>query len=161
MKKTKTLVIKGKKVTLQLWDTAGQDRFKGIRRNFIKSSHGIVLVYDITSKISFEAAKSLLLEIKEFNNDTKILLLGNNKELEDQRNVSYEVGEKFAQKNNLLFIEASPKTGDNVSEAFELLAEEIINSTNFEEKSKKERNRRINISSKNSGLHSKKKNSCK
>ena len=146
---------------MYLFDTAGEERFRGLIKNFTKGADGIVLVYNITNRQSFEFLKSMVIEIKKIDNDIKILLLGNNKELEDQRNVSYEEGEEFAQKNNLLFIEASPKTGENATEAFELLAEEIINSTNFEEKSKKERNRRINISSKNSGLHSKKKNGRK
>ena len=109
----------------------GQERLKDLIGKVIKKRDGIVLVYDITNRESFENINSWIIEIKKSENNKKILLIGNNCELEDKRQVSYEEGEELAKSNNILFIETSPKNNENVTEAFELLAEELINTVNI------------------------------
>ena len=151
--------IKGKKVKLQIWDTAGQERFKNITAGYYRGGNGVLLIYDITDRESFESLNFWLIEIeKNANKNVKILLMGNNCDLEDKRKVSYQEGKDFAMKNNMLFLEASAKNNINIKEAFELLIEEIINSTINDEK-KKEKN--IILSSEKVGESSKIKNrSC-
>ena len=152
--------IKGKKVKLQIWDTAGQERFKNITASYYRGGNGVLLIYDITDRESFESLNFWLIEIeKNANKNVKILLMGNNCDLEDKRKVSYQEGKDFAIKNNMLFLEASAKDNINIKEAFELLIEEIINSTINNEKKKNEKN--IILSSKKVGESSKKKSqSC-
>ena len=152
--------IKGKKVKLQIWDTAGQERFKNITASYYRGGNGVLLIYDITDRESFESLNFWLIEIeKNANKNVKILLMGNNCDLEDKRKVSYQEGKDFAMKNNMLFLEASAKDNINIKEAFELLIEEIINSTINNEKKKNEKN--IILSSKKVGESSKKKSqSC-
>ena len=102
--------IKGKKVKLQIWDTAGQERFKNITASYYRGGNGVLVVYDITDRDSFTNLTSWLIEIeKNASKNIKILLMGNNCDLEDKREVSYQEGKDFALKNNLLFFEASAK----------------------------------------------------
>ena len=151
--------IKGKKVKLQIWDTAGQERFKNITASYYRGGNGVLLIYDITDRESFESLNFWLIEIeKNANKNVKILLMGNNCDLEDKRKVSYQEGKDFAIKYNMLFLEASAKDNINIKEAFELLIEEIINSTINDEKKKKEKN--IILSSEKVGESSKKKRCC-
>ena len=138
----------------------GQERLKDSIGRVIKKTDGIVLVYDITNRESFENINSWIIEIKKSENNKKILLIGNNCELEDKRQVSYEEGEELAKSNNILFIETSPKNNENVTEAFELLAEELINMVNIEGNKKNINNEKIISSQGNSHLPSKKKNDC-
>ena len=127
--------IKGKKVKLQIWDTAGQERFKTIVASYFRGANGILLIYDITDRESFESLTHWLNEIENnANKNIKILLIGNNCDLEEQRQVSYQEGKDFALKNNMNFLEVSVKDDINIKEAFELLIEEIINSTSNETK---------------------------
>ena len=126
--------IKGKKVKLQIWDTAGQERFKNVISSYYRGASGILLIYDITDRESFESLSHWLIEIeKNASKNVKILLMGNNCDLEDKRQVSYQEGKDFAAKNNLNFFEASAKDNINIKEAFELLTEEMINSDQNEE----------------------------
>ena len=140
--------------------SVGQERLKDFIGKVIKKRDGIVLVYDITNRESFENINSWIIEIKKGENNKKILLIGNNCELEDKRQVSYEEGEELAKSNNILFIETSPKNNENVIEAFELLAEELINTVNIEGNKKNINNEKITSSPGNSHLPSKKKNDC-
>ena len=55
----------GKNIKLQIWDTAGQDRFRAITKNYFKGSHGIILIYDVTNRQTFENIKSWILQIRE------------------------------------------------------------------------------------------------
>ena len=96
--------IKGKKVKLQIWDTAGQERFKNITASYYRGGNGILLIYGITDRESFQSLNCWLIDIeKNANKNVKIILIGNNCDLEDKREVSYQEGKDFAQKNNMLF----------------------------------------------------------
>ena len=111
--------IKGKKIKLQIWDTAGQERFKNITASYYRGGNGILLIYDITDRESFQSLNSWLIEIeKNANKNVKIILIGNNCDLEDKREVSYQEGKDFAQNNNMLFFEVSAKNNTNINEAF-------------------------------------------
>ena len=151
--------IKGKKVKLQIWDTAGQERFKNITASYYRGGNGILLIYDITDRESFQSLDCWLIEIeKNANKNVKIILIGNNCDLEDKREVSYQEGKDFAQKNNMLFFEVSAKNNTNINEAFESLVEEIINSGIDEGIKKKEKT--IHLSSQKNGASFKQKNGC-
>ena len=122
----KLIQIEDKKVKLQIWDTAGQERFRNVAKNYFQNTQGFVLVYNITDRQNFEKLSFWLEQIKlNASEKVKIVLVGNNCDLANERKVSIEEAEEFAKKNNMKFFEASPKEGTNVNELFYYLANEI------------------------------------
>ena len=124
----KTIQIDGKTIKIQIWDTAGQEAFQAITRTYYKGAIGALLVYDITRKDTFIHVTKWLDEVR--SNSSKnitVILIGNKKDLEDKRQVSYEEGEAFAKENGLMFLETSAKTAYNVVESFNLSAQCILN----------------------------------
>jgi Ras-related protein Rab-1A len=114
-------------VGLQIWDTAGQDRFRCITKNYFRGSHGILLIYDITSGSSFNNIKTWILQIKEsLGEQPCITLVGNKTDLECNRVISYEDGLRLAKEYNMSFFETSAKDGNNIGEAFIQLTKEMI-----------------------------------
>ena len=127
--------VNGKKVKLQIWDTAGQERFKNITASYYRGGNGVLVVYDITDRESFENLNSWLIEIeKNANKNVYKLLIGNKCDLEEKRKVTYQEGKDFAESNGMKFIETSAKTASKVQEAFELLTNEIIKANINKEK---------------------------
>ncbi len=111
---------------MQIWDTAGQERFKNIQASYYKGANGILVVYDITNKESFENLSSWLIEIeKNGNKNVYKFLIGNKNDLEDQRVITKEQGDEFASINGMDFFETSAKTAYQVQEAFEQLTRDI------------------------------------
>ena len=97
-----------------------------LQKNYFQNTQGFVLVYNITDRQSFEKLSFWLEQIKlNASEKVKIVLVGNNCDLANERKVSIEEGEEFAKKNNMKFFEASPKEGTNVNELFYYLANEI------------------------------------
>ena len=123
----KTIDVKNKSIKIQIWDTAGQEAYQSITRTYYKGAIGALLVYDITKHDSFDNVNKWIKEIKTHGSkDLCCMLIGNKKDLEEQRQVKYEEGEKLAKNNNLLFLETSAKSAENVQEAFLQTAEKIL-----------------------------------
>ena len=123
----KTIEVKDKNVKIQIWDTAGQEAFQAITRTYYKGAIGALLVYDITRKETFDHINKWLQEVKSNGSkDICCILIGNKKDLEENRQVKYEEGKKLAEDNNLLFLETSAKSAENVQEAFIQTAEKIL-----------------------------------
>ena len=119
--------LNGKNVKLQIWDTAGQERFKNITASYYRGGNGILVVYDITDRESFNNLNSWLIEIeKSANKNVYKILIGNKCDLEEKRAVTYQEGKDFADSNGMKFIETSAKTCQQVNEAFETLTQDII-----------------------------------
>ena len=116
-----------KNIKLQIWDTAGQDRFRALTKNYYKGANGIILIYDISTTQTFENVKVWINQIKEEANANVIIyLVGNKIDLpKDKRTVSEEEGQKLADEYKFLFKEASAKEGTNVNEIFQELVEKI------------------------------------
>ena len=125
--KFKNVTLKdGKKVKVQLWDTAGQERFRTIAKSYYKGAHGIVLIYDVTSKRTYENIRKWLNQIKEeASNRISIILVANKIDCEGEREVSKEEGENLAKTSGLTLFEASAKDSINVNESFQYLIEKI------------------------------------
>lgn len=139
--KMKTISVGGKTIKVQIWDTAGQERFESITKQFYRRAQGIILVYDITSKVSFEALPKWIDYVKQFaREDVSVLLMGNKKDKEDNRQVAEEEAKKFAEKNKLLFYETSAKDSVNLEKAFYSLCEDVINKEKEKEKACTENN---------------------
>jgi Ras-related protein Rab-2A len=117
--------IDGKQVKLQIWDTAGQESFRSITRTYYRGATGALLVYDISRRETFEHVGRWLEEARQNGNPHMVVMLVGNKADHEKREISKEEGEKFAQKNGLLFMETSAKTSVNVEEAFLTTARKI------------------------------------
>ncbi len=146
---------------MQIWDTAGQERFKNITASYYKGGNGVLVVYDITDRESFENLNSWLIEIeKNANKNVYKLLIGNKCDLEEKRKVSYQEGKDFATSNGMQFIETSAKADTKVKDAFELLTQEIIKSTITKDKGMEKKEKTIHLSSGTADLNTKKKSCC-
>ena len=125
--KNKIIIKKDTKINLQIWDTAGQERYRSLSKSFMKDADGIFFVYDITNKNTFDHIKIWLEETNNTNNQFKKMILGNKKDLsETDRKVSTEKLNKFYNTTNIIGMEVSARTGENVKEAFDTLTNLII-----------------------------------
>jgi len=116
----------GSKIKVQIWDTAGQERFRAITRGYYRGAVGALIVFDITKAVSFRNVEKWLQELKQHAfDDIVIMLVGNKSDLKQAREVLTDEAKKFAQKNNLLFIETSALDGENIKEAFYQTVSEI------------------------------------
>ena len=117
----------GKMVKIQIWDTAGQDRFRSITKNYYKGAHGIILIYDITNKKSFENVRNWINQIKEeVSEKVSIILVGNKIDDEEHRVVLTEDGEKIAKELGLMFFECSAKSGVDIDSTFNELVKKTV-----------------------------------
>ena len=107
-------------IKLQIWDTCGQELYRSLITNFYRNSSLAIIVYAINSKTSFESIEMWLKELRTHSNpDAKVFLIGNKVDLEKERVISKEEGEKFKENNKLnLFMEASAKSGLNAQNIF-------------------------------------------
>ncbi|NXA53705.1 RAB44 protein, partial [Nothocercus julius] len=114
----KKLIVDNKLFTLHLWDSAGQERYHSITKQFFRKADGIVLMYDITSEYSFADVRYWLSCIQEGAEDgVTVLLLGNKSDCAAERRVPTTEGERLAQEHQLTFYECSAASGHNVSES--------------------------------------------
>lgn len=113
---TKIITLRnGTQMKAQIWDTAGQEKYQSLSSNYFKRSQGILIVFDITNKNSFNDVKNWVKMITDVTNEKCILyLVGNKKDLEDKRQVSVEAAKKFSKENGITkYIETSIFDNDN------------------------------------------------
>jgi len=119
--KTSIILIDGKRVKLQLWDTSGQGRFCTIIRSYSRGAQGILLVYDITNKWSFEGMDRWVKEVEEHAPGIPKVLVGNRLHLAFKRQVDQTEAELYAERNQMGFYEVSPLVNFNITESFQEL----------------------------------------
>ena len=115
----------GSLVNVAIMDTSGQERFRSLNSQYYKSADGILLVYDISNRASFDEIKDYYNEeIKEkCKPEIKVILLGNKTDLEEKREIAPEEGANFAAENNYMFMETSCLKNTYVADCFETLIE--------------------------------------
>ena len=124
------------KITAQIWDTAGQEKFGSLTASYYKNAKGALVVYDITDKASFDKVEQLVVDLKNGGDiNIYIILVGNKKDLENGRVITTEEGESLAKKLKLGFCEVSAKTGDGIENAFQNLINEVYRISKNEFKS--------------------------
>merc|ERR1719379_1650371 len=112
-------------VKLTVWDTAGQDRFKTLTASYYRGAQGIILVYDVTRRATFDHILPWLNEANVYCDDNVVKMLVANK-IDEPRQVSTEEGRALAREKNMLFIECSAKTKVGLQQAFEELAQQVL-----------------------------------
>lgn len=124
--KIKNIEIDNKRVKLQIWDTAGQERFRTITTSYFRGAQGIVLVYDVTDRRSFESIRNWISQIQQ-HADVHVnkILVGNKCDMLDEKVVSTEEGKKLAEEFNMEFWETSAKNDVNVEQSFHSIAKSV------------------------------------
>jgi Ras-related protein Rab-5C len=116
---TKTIASKGESIKYEIWDTAGQERYNSLIPMYYRGAQVGLIVYDITSRESFNTAKIWVEELyAEKPGDFLKVVIGNKVDLEADRKVSFEEGYEYSREKGLLFYETSAKTGQNVEKIF-------------------------------------------
>ncbi|KAH9946598.1 ras-domain-containing protein [Amylocystis lapponica] len=119
--------VDGKKVKLSIWDTAGQERFRTITSSYYRGAQGIILVYDVANRESFDALPRWYSELETYVSPAVVkIIVGNKVDKEFSRQVTYSEGQHFAERMGSLFVEASAKTAVGVSDAFQEVVEKIL-----------------------------------
>ena len=125
--KTKYIKYNDKKIELEIWDTAGEEKYRSLAKNCYKGADGIILIYDISQKKTFHNIKIWYNDIKEHINISKvaIIIVGNKTDLPNVE-VNKELSEKFCEQYNLQLIETSCKKNINIEKTFNSLIEKMI-----------------------------------
>lgn len=115
----------GKPIVLEVWDTAGQEMYHSLTQTFFKEANVAILVYDITKQKSFDELDTFAEMAKNVcDQSVMYVVVGNKKDLESERVISWEDGTAYAEKlGTNLFFETSAKTGENVNMLFDGIAQ--------------------------------------
>lgn len=128
--KVKKLKLSNKSVVnIEVWDTCGQERFRSITKQYYRDAQGIILVFDITDKRTFDHMEDWINDIyNSIPDKSKIsfILVGNKSDLADKRQVNDYEAAKLAAKNEMEYFEISAYTGNNISEVFQKLSTKIL-----------------------------------
>eukprot|EP01087_Luapelamoeba_hula_P009970 TRINITY_DN260_c0_g1_i1.p2 TRINITY_DN260_c0_g1~~TRINITY_DN260_c0_g1_i1.p2 ORF type:complete len:203 (-),score=36.51 TRINITY_DN260_c0_g1_i1:154-762(-) len=128
---TKRMEVDDKVATCQIWDTAGQERFQGLGTAFYRGSDGVIFVFDVTQRKSFEELeqwkKAFLIQVGQEGNDNfPMIVVANKVDLQDKREVTQKEMKDWCAQHNLQWFETSAKEGENVDRAFEEVARLVI-----------------------------------
>jgi len=123
---SKLFIHENHKIKAQIWDTAGQEKYKAITGAYYKGSKGALVIYDITRKDTFSNIDKWVNDLKT-TGDPKItiIIIGNKNDLADRRQVTKEEGEERAKSFGCAFLETSAFSGDNIDKAFDIMVKEI------------------------------------
>ena len=117
--KTKQIDYADRLVKMQIWDTAGHEKFRTITTSYYKSAHAIIILYDITQKTSFDHIKNWITEIDKFGKQGVLkVIVGNKLDLENNRKIKKEDAENLALKYGVKLWEVSAKDNTNIEEMF-------------------------------------------
>lgn len=128
----KELQLDGNYVTLQIWDTARQERYQSFNAPFYRGADCALVVYDITDPITFQHIdawlQNLLMnsEKGKFDTELPVVIIGNRSDQSHLREVSYAKAESWCDSKRLKYFETSAKTGENVEQAFDYIVRKAI-----------------------------------
>lgn len=134
--KIRTIELGGERVKLQIWDTAGQERFRTITSTYYRGTHGVIVVYDVSSGESFANVKRWLHEIDANCDVVNRILVGNKNDDPDRKVVLTEDARRFADQMGIQLYETSAKDNINVEEMFRSVTSLVL-------KSKKDQKERL------------------
>ena len=111
---SKTVRYNGRLIKLQIWDTAGQEKFRSLIPNYIRGSAIIFLIFDVSQKITYEHLNEWLNFITNIENGGLIIIVGNKIDLKDSREINTEEAEKYCKDKKYEYFEVSAKNGTNI-----------------------------------------------
>ena len=124
---THTFQIGIHNVKLQIWDTAGQEQYHSVGKNYYRNAVGVLLVYSIDKHNSFEMLEKWYEDVRQYANPhAQMLLVGNKIDLDEQKTVTDEEASRFAEDHNIEYVETSAKTGFGINELFFKMAQTIV-----------------------------------
>jgi Ras-related protein Rab-18 len=119
---------KSKRVKVTIWDTAGQERFRTLTSSYYRGAQGIILVYDVARKETFDSLSMWLQEVEQFSmgggKEVVKLLVGN--KIDQPRLVQRDLADDWARSRGMLFMEASAKTKEGISQVFNEVVQKIL-----------------------------------
>ena len=120
--------VDDRQVKLQIWDTAGQERFRSIAKAYFRNAVGVLLVYDITERKTFDDLSTWLNDVRALCDPNVVVqMIGNKADMTNSRVVSLTEAENFSEHHQISYLETSAKGGNNVKEAFIRTAAQILN----------------------------------
>lgn len=120
-------MVKNKRVKLQIWDTAGQEKFQTITQSYYHNADAAAVVYDVTNRDTFDSASKWYEDVMQLSSpECCKVLIGNKCDLESKRQVTTDEGRELADLLQIPFLETSAMEADNVVEMFQTMAEEMI-----------------------------------
>ncbi|OQS06605.1 Rab18 family GTPase [Thraustotheca clavata] len=126
--KVKMITVDGKRIKMTIWDTAGQERFRTLTSSYYRGAQGIVLVYDVARRETFENLDTWLQEVEVYSpangRDVVKLLVGN--KIDKERVVARKEGEAWARSKGMLFVESSAKTKIGIQQVFNEVVQKIL-----------------------------------
>ena len=126
----KTIIIRDKSIKLQLWDTAGTEKFKSITTGYYRGANAAFVVFDLTSKPSFDSVSEWIENYYKYSNpdsEKHVVLIGNKSDLKENREITQEQIDSFVMNNKIKYFETSAKNGENIDECFYFIAEKLMN----------------------------------
>jgi small GTP-binding protein len=137
---SKNLDINNKTYRLDIWDTAGQERYRSMTHMYYRNADGAIVTFDLCVLDSLIGATSWINELKNHNVNIVIILVGNKCDMINTRKIPYETAKKYANDNNIIYIETSAKNNINITECFIRLTEKMLeyrNSIDYSNNSEK------------------------
>jgi len=128
---SKSLILEGRSFIADIWDTAGVEKYRPLTKFYLKDAKGVFVVYDITSKDSFDAIDEWIGLLKEVGSDVPMVIIGNKYDKEDERVVNEEDGELKAEKYGADYIETSALNNNNIEKAFYILMRKVTGIADF------------------------------
>ena len=127
------------KINYEIWDTAGQEKYRSLTKIFYQDSKVTLLVYDITRKDSFEAIKNYwYTEVRDNSpQDVIIAIVGNKSDLYEYEEVTEDEAKEFAKSINAIYQQTSACNGSGIKELFDMIGNKIIKPEVFEELNRK------------------------
>jgi len=129
----KILIKDDYSITLHIWDSAGQERFRSITKNIYRNTNGVLFVYDITNKVTFRNIKNWIKDTENIDKEIKGVIIGNKIDLEDKREITKEEIQELGNKYNMPVMECSAKNNIGIEKGFELLVDELLKDKDEEE----------------------------
>lgn len=124
--KVREIDVDDKHVKLQIWDSAGQERFRNITTSYYRNCGGIIIVYDITRHDTFAKVSEWIDDVRKYTNNVPLLLVGNKADLVEKRAVTEQEAKELADRYGLVLLETSAKTALNIEDAFKQISRQLI-----------------------------------
>ena len=124
--------MNNKKIRMNIWDTAGQDRFKNIAKNYFKGAHAVIFVYDVNVKQTIEKIKYWINSANEnVSKDIVRVIVGNKIDMRENHDATNEQIRSLSEKYDMEIFETSAKTGEGINEVFTYLVKSLIKNPNI------------------------------